>query len=246
MERTFDFEAGELLTFDKPYRWSSFDVVNKARIAIKHFCGKKIKVGHAGTLDPLATGLVLICTGKFTKKIDSLQNEDKEYCGIITIGATRPSHDKETDIDKTFDYGYVTDDDVIKISQQFVGEQQQVPPAFSAIKIEGVRAYRFARMNDKEIDEKLKPRTIKIYDFEIQNISLPEISFRIKCSKGTYIRSLVRDFGIQLGCGAYLEELRRTAVGNHRVEDAYDVLQFDEMLDDMRMNQNTNTKTTDD
>ncbi len=225
-----DFERGEILLFDKPYHWSSFDVVNKVRISIKHYCHKKIKVGHAGTLDPLATGLVIVCTGAYTKRIEEVQGEDKEYTGTFTLGATRPSFDKESEIDNVYDYSHVTPDGIIRTAAEFVGEQMQVPPVFSAIKIEGVRAYKFARSNDAGIEKKMQPRRIRINEFEITGINLPDVNFRILCSKGTYIRSLARDFGQKLGCGAYLEELRRTAIGNFRVEDAYDVFEFDEIL----------------
>ena len=225
-----DFIKGEILLFDKPYRWSSFDVVNKVRISIKHYCHQKIKVGHAGTLDPLATGLVILCTGAFTKKIENIQSDIKEYVGTFTLGATRPSFDKETEIDHTYDYSSVTESDIINAAASLTGEQLQVPPAFSAIRVAGVRAYKFARSKDKDIEKKLIPRKITISKFTIDKINLPDVYFTIVCSKGTYIRSLARDFGNKLGCGAYLEELRRTAIGNYRIEDAYDVFQFDEML----------------
>ncbi|MDL2227947.1 tRNA pseudouridine(55) synthase TruB [Bacteroidales bacterium OttesenSCG-928-K03] len=228
---SYNFQEGELLLFDKPYNWTSFDVVNKVKVFLKYYChDPKIKVGHAGTLDPLATGLVIVCTGKKTKEIDLIQAHEKEYEGIITIGATRPSFDKETAIDKTSDYSFVTEKDIIEVSKQFLGKQQQIPPVYSAVKIDGVRAYEHARKKNFDIEKKLQPRDIEIFNFEIKKINLPEITFKINCSKGTYIRSIARDFGEKLGCGAYLEELRRTAIGSYRVEDAMDIDSFKEII----------------
>lgn len=236
MMSDFDFEKGEIILFDKPYQWSSFDVVNKSRIAIKRFCNKKIKVGHAGTLDPLATGLVIVCTGAFTKKIEEIQGHVKEYIGTFTLGANRPSCDKETDVNETFDYSHVTENQIFEVAKSFLGEQMQVPPIFSAVKVDGVRAYRFARVNDNEdvVEPKLPPRPIIIYEFEITKINMPDVDFRIVCSKGTYIRSIARDFGTKLGCGAFLEELRRTAIGDFRVENALDLYDFEQLLKDVK------------
>ena len=227
MNRQFDFETGEILLFDKPYKWTSFDVVNKLRVFLKYYChNPKIKVGHAGTLDPLATGLVIVCTGKMTKKIDDIQASYKEYEGAFVVGATRPSCDKETEIDKVFDYSNLTEEMIKNVSLNFVGEQQQYPPLYSAVKIDGVRAYVHARSKNNEVEAKIHSRLIDIKQFTIEKIDLPIIKFRVVCSKGTYIRSLSRDFGKALGCGAYLDELRRTAVGDYRVEDAYDIETF--------------------
>jgi tRNA pseudouridine55 synthase len=227
----YDFPEGEVLLFDKPYNWTSFDVVNKVKVFLKYYChNPKIKVGHAGTLDPLATGLVIVCTGKKTKEIDSIQTFEKEYEGVFTIGATRPSCDKETDINETFDYSHVDEQSIYSVANKFVGKQQQVPPIYSAVKIDGVRAYAHARKQNFEVEKKILPREIEIFDFKITKINLPQVSFTINCSKGTYIRAIARDFGATLGCGAYLEELRRTAIGNFRVENAIDIECFKEIV----------------
>ena len=207
----FDFIAGEVLLIDKPYNWTSFDVVNKLRSHIKYHLGiKKIKIGHAGTLDPLATGLLIICTGSFTKKIDEYQNMEKEYTGTMVLGATTPSFDMETLVDKTFDISGIRDEAIIKTAENFLGKIKQVPPVYSAKKIGGKRAYEFAR---KGIELGMKERDVIIKEFEITKISLPDINFRIVCSKGTYIRSLVKDFGEKLNNGSYLSQLRRTRIG---------------------------------
>jgi tRNA pseudouridine55 synthase len=198
----FDFQAGEVLLFDKPIGWTSFDVVNKVRYLIRSHLGiKKIKVGHAGTLDPLATGLLILCTGKFTKRIQEFQDQDKEYTGTFFLGATTPSFDKETEIDKTYNISHITDDKILNAAKQLTGDIEQIPPLFSAIKIKGKRAYDYARKNK---DVKLNPRKVSINEFEITGIDLPKIYFRVSCSKGTYIRSLARDFGEALNAGAYL------------------------------------------
>ena len=228
---TYNFQEGETLLFDKPYKWTSFDVVNKVKVFLKYHChNPKIKVGHAGTLDPLATGLVIVCTGKRTKEIDLIQAHEKEYEGIITIGAIRPSFDKETEISETSDYSFVTDEMIYDTAKKFLGKQEQIPPIYSAVQINGVRAYEHARNKNFEIEKKLAPRNIEIFNFEIKKINLPEISFKINCSKGTYIRAIARDFGNALNCGAYLEELRRTAIGDFRVEDAMEIESFKEIV----------------
>ncbi|MDR2085124.1 MAG: tRNA pseudouridine(55) synthase TruB [Bacteroidales bacterium] len=228
---SYNFLEGETLLFDKPYGWTSFDVVNKVKVFLKYYChNPKIKVGHAGTLDPLATGLVIVCTGKKTKEIDLIQAYEKDYEGIIIIGATRPSFDKETEIDQTFDYSHITEQDIYSTAEKFIGKQQQIPPIYSAVKINGVRAYEHARKKNFEIEKKIQAKDIEIFDFEITKINLPKVHFKIKCSKGTYIRAIARDFGNILACGAYLEELRRTAIGNFRVEDAMDVESFREII----------------
>lgn len=187
----YNFQEGEVILINKPYKWSSFDVVKKIRYTIKHHIGiKKIKVGHAGTLDPLATGLLILCTGKFTKRIEEYQAQEKEYTGVFTLGATTPSFDLETELDQEFETKHLTDKLIYEATKQFLGEQQQIPPIFSAIKIDGKRAYNYARKNEEVI---IKPKQITISEFEITKINLKEVSFRIVCSKGTYIRSLTRE-----------------------------------------------------
>lgn len=218
---SFDFLSGEILLLDKPYTWTSFDVVNKVRYAIRKDLGiKKIKIGHAGTLDPLATGLLILCTGKFTKKIEEFIEYDKEYTGTFILGATTPSYDLETETDKTYPTDHLTEELIRDAVKQFTGEIEQVPPLFSAKKIGGRRAYKFAR-NEEEIE--LKAHRIKISAFEITGVSIPEVQFRIACSKGTYIRALARDLGTALGTGAYLSSLCRTRIGPHYLRDAFKV-----------------------
>jgi tRNA pseudouridine55 synthase len=227
--KTYSFTDGELLLIDKPAEWTSFDVVNKIRWAISRKTGiKKIKVGHAGTLDPLATGLLILCTGKFTKKINELQLLEKEYTGTFYLGATTPSFDGETAVDHVYPTEHIHKESILEASRQLTGEIEQVPPAYSAIKVAGTRAYQMARKND---EVKLKPRKISIAEFEISRIGLPEIDFRVSCSKGTYIRALARDFGQALQSGAYLFSLRRTRIGKFHVTDALTIEQFLESLD---------------
>lgn len=216
----FDFQAGEVLLIDKPLRWTSFDVVGKIRNSIKPL---KIKVGHAGTLDPLATGLLVLCTGKKTKTIDQLQAQEKEYTGTIHLGATTPSYDLETEIDQEFDISNITPEQIKEASKQFIGEIQQYPPSHSAIKIGGERLYEKARRGE-EVER--RPRTVIINSFEITDITLPLISFKVVCSKGTYIRSLAHDLGRALHSGAYLHSLRRTRSGDFLVQDAYGVMEL--------------------
>ncbi len=215
----FDFINGEVLLIDKPVEWTSFDVVNSLRYAIKKSMGlKKIKVGHAGTLDPLATGLLIICTGKFTKKIESYQGMEKVYVGSMHIGATTPSFDLETEIDNKFPTDDLTPDLLLETTKQFIGQIDQVPPTFSAVKIDGKRAFEYAR---KDSEVQIKSRKVLIKEFTLLNFDLPEIDFMVTCSKGTYIRSLVRDFGQALNNGAYLSSLRRTAIGEYSVNNAW-------------------------
>jgi tRNA pseudouridine55 synthase len=221
----YNFQAGEILLIDKPLEWTSFDVVNKIRYTILRKMGiKKIKVGHAGTLDPLATGLLIICTGKFTKRIEEFQAQEKEYTGTFHIGATTPSYDMETEIDSKYDVDHIDETLLKNTAKKFIGEISQVPPIFSAVKIKGERAYNIARKNQ---DIKLESKIIVIKEFELTKISLPEVSFRVKCSKGTYIRALARDFGESLNSGAYLSSLRRTKIGDLDVDSAY---QIDELI----------------
>jgi tRNA pseudouridine55 synthase len=224
MKSLEDFQAGQVLLIDKPLEWTSFQVVNKLRWEIRQkFKIKKIKVGHAGTLDPKATGLLIICTGKFTKKIHEYQGQAKEYTGTITLGATRPSCDMETAIDATFPLENISNTQILKTVNQFLGEIDQVPPIFSAIKKDGVRLYELARKGETT---EIKSRKITIYEFEITQINLPEITFRIKCSKGTYIRAIARDFGKALDNGAYLSSLRRTKIGDFKVDNALNIEAF--------------------
>ena len=216
--KVFDFAAGELLLVNKPYKWTSFDVVGKLRNSFKPL---KLKVGHAGTLDPLATGLLIICTGKMTKQIDTFQAEEKEYTGTLVLGATTPSYDMETEIDQTFVTGNLTDEAIRNACAQFTGDIQQYPPAHSAIKIDGERLYEKARRGE---EVELRLRNVTISQFEITRIELPEVDFRVVCSKGTYIRSLVNDFGKALNNGAYLSKLTRTRSGNFHVDNAWEVM----------------------
>ena len=215
---------GQLLLIDKPLNWTSFQVVNKIRWELKNKFGiKKLKVGHAGTLDPLATGLLLVCTGKMTKKISEIQALVKEYTGTFTLGATTPSYDLETPIDGTFPIDHLDDNALKEVINQFTGVVDQYPPVFSAIKKEGKRLYEYARKGE---EIKINSRQIEILAFELTKIKLPTIDFYVKCSKGTYIRSLANDYGKALGSGAHLSSLRRTAIGLHRIEDAYTIEQI--------------------
>jgi len=213
-----DFKNGQVLLIDKPLKWSSFQAVNKIKWAIrKKFNLKKIKVGHAGTLDPLASGLLIICTGKFTKKISEYQGQVKEYTGTITLGGTTPSYDLETEIDHRFSIDHITEALINTTTNQFLGTIEQYPPVFSALKKDGKRLYEFAR---EGVEVKIKAREITITEFEITRIELPEIDFRVVCSKGTYIRSLAHDFGQALQSGAHLSALKRTKIGNFNVHNS--------------------------
>jgi len=214
----YDFTAGEVLLIDKPIGWTSFDVVNKIRYACK-----ARKVGHAGTLDPMATGLLIICTGKKTKEINMFQDLDKEYVATLFLGATRPSIDMETEIDETFSIDGMSDEKITNTIQKFVGKIMQSPPAHSAIKVDGERAYKLAR---KGLKPKMKEREVEIKSIELLKSEMPEIIIKINCAKGTYVRSLVRDIGKELGCGAYLKNLIRTRIGDFSVENADSVDEF--------------------
>ncbi len=223
-----DYKEGQVILIDKPLEWTSFQVVNKVRWLIKKEFGiKKIKVGHAGTLDPLATGLLIICSGKFTKKIDTYQAQEKEYTGTFTLGATTPSYDLETEIDQIFDISGLTSEKIKAVIPQFLGEIQQQPPVFSALKKEGKRLYEFARIGE---EVEIPYRTVVISEFEISRIDLPRVDFRVVCSKGTYIRSLAHDFGKALGNGAHLSALRRTKIGDFSVENALGIKDFKDSL----------------
>ena len=225
-----DFVAGEIIAFDKPYRWTSFDVVGKARWLLCHRLGvKKLKVGHTGTLDPLATGVVVVCTGKQTKRIDELQQHTKEYVATLQLGATTPSFDLEKPIDATYPTAHITSELVENVIPAFVGEQWQVPPMFSAVKVDGKRAYELARKGE-EVD--LKPKLLVIDEIEIVSFDAEsmQLTLRIVCSKGTYIRALARDIGRRLESGAHLIALRRTRVGDITEKDCITMEQFEEML----------------
>jgi len=218
------YKNGQVLLIDKPLTWTSFQVVNKLRWEIRQrFNIKKIKVGHAGTLDPLATGLLIICTGKQTKQIDTYQGQVKEYRGTFTLGGTTPSYDLETEIDNTFPTAHITEELLHETTKQFIGEIQQKPPIFSAIKKDGKRLYELARKGETI---EIKERTVTVSSFEITKIKLPEVEFRIICSKGTYIRSIAFDYGKALNSGGYLSALRRTKIGNFSVDDAFSVEEF--------------------
>ncbi|HEX7366576.1 MAG TPA: tRNA pseudouridine(55) synthase TruB [Pelobium sp.] len=216
----FNFTQGEVLLINKPYKWTSFDVVGKLRNSFKPL---KLKVGHAGTLDPLATGLLIICTGKLTKQIDIFQAEEKEYTGTFTLGATTPSYDLETEIDQTFDISNLTNEEILNNCKHFIGDLEQFPPAHSAIKVDGERLYLKARRGEEVV---LKARSVTISEFEISRIELPEVDFKVVCSKGTYIRSLAKDFGEKLGNGAHLSKLKRTRSGNFKIEDAFEIMEL--------------------
>jgi tRNA pseudouridine55 synthase len=222
------FQEGQILLIDKPLGWTSFQVVNKLRWLIrKQFNLKKIKVGHAGTLDPLASGLLIICTGKFTKQIDTYQGQEKEYTGTFTLGTTTPSFDLETEINETFDISALTEEKIIAATHQFIGEIQQQPPVFSAIKKDGKRLYEFARSGE---EVEVAFRKVEITLFEITRLALPEVDFKVRCSKGTYIRSLANDFGKALDNGAHLSALRRTKIGEFSVEKAKSIEAFEASL----------------
>jgi len=222
------FQEGRILLIDKELNWTSFDAVNKIRILLKNHLGiKKIKVGHAGTLDPLATGLIIVCTGKMTKKITDFQDLEKEYEAVLKLGETTPSFDLESQVDKTFPVDHITEDKLVRVLQSFVGEIDQVPPLFSAKYINGTRAYEYAR---KGSDLELKAHKVKIFSIELIFFALPLVKIRVKCSKGTYIRALARDIGLALGSGAYLAELRRTGIGSFNVNKAISVSEFEKSL----------------
>ncbi len=226
----YDFRAGATLLVDKPKGWTSFDVVNKIRYKLKWRLGvKKIKVGHAGTLDPMATGLLLICTGKFTKKLAQFQGLDKVYTGTMMLGATTPSFDAETKIEERFPTDHITPESVEQIRRRFLGEIEQVPPMFSAIKVDGQPLYKRARRGETV---EVEPRQVHIYSFDITRFEIPELDFRVHCSKGTYIRSLAYDFGKALDSGAYLSALRRNKIGDFSIEDAWNLDELVEKIEE--------------
>ena len=238
-----NYLEGEIIGFDKPYRWTSFDVVGKTRWLLCHRLGfKKIKVGHTGTLDPLATGVVVVCTGKMTKKIDELQNHDKEYVATLQLGATTPSFDLEKEIDATYPTAHISRELIDQVIPTFQGEQWQVPPVFSAVKVDGKRAYKLARKGEQP---ELKPKKLVIDEIEVLSFD-PEqmqLTLRIVCSKGTYIRALARDIGQRLESGAHLINLRRTRVGAIRVEDCIQFEAFEKQIENEKLQQHNETQS---
>ncbi len=221
---TYDFTGGEILLFDKELTWTSFDLVNKVRYELCRKLGiKKLKVGHAGTLDPLATGLLILCTGKATKKIEEIQGQEKEYVAKLKVGATTPSFDLETEEDSSAEYSHVTRELLEEVMHKFIGETNQVPPIFSAVKVKGKRAFDYAR-SGKELE--LQAKKIVIKQIEITEFDLPYIKLKITCGKGTYIRALARDIGKALNCGAYLTALERTKIGDFYLKDAFKATEF--------------------
>lgn len=222
MQSTNTFDQGKVLLINKPIKWTSFDVVRKVRNLVKIK-----KVGHAGTLDPLATGLLIICTGKFTKRINEFMAQEKEYTGSFTLGATTPTYDLESEPVNFKPFDHLTEEEIKKATSQFTGEIMQVPPAHSAIKQQGKRVYELARQGKEVV---LEPRKLLISEFEITNIALPMVQFRVVCSTGTYIRSLAHDFGQALGCGAYLSSLCRTRIGEFKNEDALSLEEFEKII----------------
>lgn len=231
-EKISSFEEGQILLFDKPLYWTSFDLVNKVRIIIKSYLGiKKIKIGHAGTLDPLASGLMIICTGKATKKIDEFRDLDKEYVATIHLGETTPSYDLETEINGHFPIEQITKNLVITALNGFLGEQMQIPPVHSAKMINGKRAYEFAR---KGIQKDMSPVTVFFREAELLSFGIPDITVRILCGKGTYIRSFARDLGIALNSGAYLSSLKRTAIGPYLLKNAFSLENFENFVKDLK------------
>ena len=219
-----DLEKGSILLVDKPLRWTSFDVVNKIKFEIQKITRcKKFKIGHAGTLDPLASGLLVVCIGKCTKMIEEIQVQSKQYRGIITIGATTASYDLEQEPENFLPFAHISPQQIDAAVNQLTGTLMQYPPLFSAVRVAGKRAFDYARMAQ---EVKLQAKEVTIYSFDIEKINLPEITFDISCSKGTYIRAMARDLGQILGCGAYLSQLRRTRIGNFHVENALDFTPF--------------------
>jgi len=227
-ETVEDFLAGQILLINKPLGWTSFDVVKKIKNLIRtKYSLKKIKVGHAGTLDPLASGLLIVCTGKFTKRISELQGQAKIYTGDITLGGTTPSYDLETEVDVKFETNHISEELIKETTSQFTGEIDQKPPIFSALKRGGERLYEKARRGESI---EIESRKVSVHSFGITSIEMPKVSFEIKCSKGTYIRSIAYDFGLALNSGAHLSKLCRTAIGDYQLADALDVSDFEKQL----------------
>lgn len=232
-----NFIDGEILCFDKPLTWTSFDLVNKVRYLIKRQLNvKKFKIGHAGTLDPLATGVLIVCTGKATKRIEELQYKTKEYVATLKLGATTPSFDLEQEVDALYPTEHITREMVEETLKRFLGEIQQIPPSYSAVKVNGKRAYDYARKGD---EVELKPKTLVIDEIELLDCQLPEITIRVVCSKGTYIRALARDIGLALNSGAHLTALRRTRIGDVRVEDCLSIESFQSIMNEQEEQKNS-------
>lgn len=228
-QQPMDFLAGETLLIDKPQGWTSFDVVNKVRWLLRKALNvKKIKVGHAGTLDPMATGLLILCTGKATKTIEGYMGQEKEYTGTIRFGATTPSYDADSEPDKTFDISELTPEQIAEAATHFLGTIEQMPPAFSAKRVNGKRAYELARKGKEVV---LKPVPVTVSAFELTRIALPEVDFRIVCSKGTYIRSIAHDLGQRLNNGAHLTALCRTRIGAHQLKNALDIAAVEALVE---------------
>ncbi len=239
-----NFEKGEILYFDKPLRWTSFDLVNKARNIIRYQLGvKKLKIGHAGTLDPLATGVMIVCTGKCTKQIDTFQYQTKEYIATLQLGSTTPSFDLETEVDSVYPTEHITEELLNKTLSKFIGEIKQVPPVYSAVKINGKRAYQYARKGE---EVEIKPKTLVIDEIELLSFSDNVATIRVVCSKGTYIRALARDIGVELNSGAHLIALKRTRIGDVKVEDCVSIEKFESMIqaikDDYIISNDNNNK----
>jgi tRNA pseudouridine55 synthase len=233
-EKASSFEEGQLLLFNKPLYWTSFDLVNKVRIILRSNLGLgKIKIGHAGTLDPLASGLLIICTGRATKRIDEFRDLDKEYVATVHLGETTPSHDLETEINGRFPVEQITEKLVLAALDGFLGEQEQIPPVHSAKMIEGKRAYEYAR---KGIQREMSPVKVFFRELELLSFGIPETTIRIQCSKGTYIRSFARDLGKALSSGAYLSSLERTAIGPYLLKNAYSLENFENIIKELKQN----------
>lgn len=229
--KNFDFQSGEILLVDKPLEWSSFQAVKKLK-----FLFKIKKIGHGGTLDPLATGLLVMGTGKKTKELESIMGKDKVYTGTFTLGGTTPSYDLETAIDQEYPTAHITEEEIYQTAKKFTGEQLQYPPIFSAVKVDGKRAYKSARQGEHV---EIQPRTVTIFDFTITRIAMPEVDFEIRVSKGTYIRSLAYDFGKALNSGGHLTALRRTKIGEFDIKDALTIEQFQELKETISLESNS-------
>jgi tRNA pseudouridine55 synthase len=239
-----NFEKGEILYFDKPLRWTSFDLVNKARNIIRYQLGvKKLKIGHAGTLDPLATGVMIVCTGKCTKQIDTFQYQTKEYVATLQLGSTTASFDLETEVDGVYPTEHITEELLKETLSKFIGEIKQVPPAYSAVKINGKRAYQYARKGE---EVEIKPKTLVIDEIELLSFADNVATIRVVCSKGTYIRALARDIGLELNSGAHLIALKRTRIGDVKVDDCVSIEKFESMIqaikDDYIISNDNNNK----
>jgi len=239
-----NFEKGEILYFDKPLRWTSFDLVNKARNIIRYQLGvKKLKIGHAGTLDPLATGVMIVCAGKCTKQIDTFQYQTKEYVATLQLGSTTPSFDLETEVDGVYPTEHITEELLKETLSKFIGEIKQVPPVYSAVKINGKRAYQYARKGE---EVEIKPKTLVIDEIELLSFADNVATIRVVCSKGTYIRALARDIGLELNSGAHLIALKRTRIGDVKVDDCVSIEKFESMIqaikDDYIISNDNNNK----